>query len=40
MSASGEVAGVAVKRGTRKVRVLVTDSTDARAMRWVRIRVR
>jgi hypothetical protein len=40
MSASGEVAGVAVKRGTRKVRVLVTDSAGASAMRWVRIRVR
>jgi hypothetical protein len=40
LSKSGAVTGKAKARGTKKLRVRVTDSTGSTSLRWVRIRVR
>ncbi len=40
LSRSGSVTGKAKSRGATRVRVMVTDSTGATSLRWVRIRVR
>ena len=40
LSRSGSVTGKAKAKGTKKLRVRVTDSAGATSLRWVRIRVR
>jgi hypothetical protein len=40
LSKSGAVTGKARAKGTKKVRVRVTDSAGTTSLRWVRIRVR
>jgi hypothetical protein len=40
LSRAGAVTGKAKAKGTKRLRVRVTDSAGATSLRWVRIRVR
>jgi hypothetical protein len=40
LSKSGAVTGKAKAKGTKKLRVRVTDASGTTSLRWVRIRVR